>query len=92
MFEELEQMLEQKRFSELKKEMAKMEPADIVIFFENLEREDAVRVFRILPKELAAETFADMDHDMQEDLIESFSASELSEILDEMYLDDTVDV
>ena len=92
MFEELEQMLESKHYNELKKEMSKMEPADIVIFFENLEREDAVRVFRILPKELAAETFADMDHDMQEDLIESFSASELEEVLDEMYLDDTVDL
>lgn len=91
-FEELEQMLQDKHFSELKKKMAKMEPADIVLFFESVEREDALRAFRILPKELAAETFADMEHDMQEDLIESFSASELSEVLDEMYLDDTVDV
>lgn len=92
MFEELEEMLEQKRFSELKKAISKMEPADIVLFFETLDREDAVRTFRILPKELAADTFANMDHDMQEDLIESFSASELEEVLDEMYLDDTVDV
>ena len=92
MFDELEMMLEEKNFTELKKEISKMEPADIVLFFETLEREDAVRVFRILPKELAADTFADMDHDMQEDLIESFSASELAEVLDEMYLDDTVDL
>ena len=92
MFDKLIEMLEQKNYSELKKQLSKMEPADIVIFFETLEREDAVRAFRILPKELAADTFAIMDHDIQEDLIESFSASELQEILDEMYLDDTVDV
>ncbi len=92
MFDELIEMLEQKNYTELKKQLSKMEPADIVIFFEILDREDAVRVFRILPKELAADSFAIMDHDMQEDLIESFSASELQEILDEMYLDDTVDV
>lgn len=92
MFDNLVEMLEHKSYKKLKKIMSKMEPADIVLFFENVDRDDAVRAFRILPKELAADAFALMDHDMQEDLIESFSASELQEVLDEMYLDDTVDV
>ena len=92
MFGNLVELLENKNYKELKERMSKMEPADVVQFFEEVNRDDAVRAFRILPKELAADSFALMDPDMQEDLIESFSASELQEVLDEMYLDDTVDV
>lgn len=49
-------------------------------------------VFRLLPKELAAEVFVELDSDEQELLIQSFSNTELKEVLDELYLDDTVDI
>ena len=49
-------------------------------------------MFRLLPKELAADTFAEMDPDLQEKLIGGFSDKELAQVLEEMFLDDTVDV
>lgn len=49
-------------------------------------------VYRLLPKELAAEAFAEMDKDLQEILIQAFSDKELQEVLDELYLDDAVDI
>ena len=49
-------------------------------------------IFRLLPKELAAEAFVEMDADLQELLIQGFSDNELKEVLDELYLDDAVDI
>ena len=50
------------------------------------------RLFRLLPKELAADTFVEMDSDSQEMLIKGFSDSELKEVIDELYIDDAVDI
>lgn len=86
------EFLKLKKYPELREELATMEPADIAALLECAEIEDIPRFYRILPKDLAAETFAEMDGDMQELLIKAFSDSELSEILEEMFLDDTVDM
>jgi magnesium transporter len=69
-----------------------MNPADIALLFQDLEKSDIYIVFRLLPKELSAETFAYMDSEMQMHLISVFSDSELSEVIDQLYLDDTVDL
>lgn len=86
------ELLKQKRYPELREMLATMEPADIVLLLEEADEEDLPRYYRILPKELAADTFAEMDPDMQENLIRSFSDKELGEVLEEMFLDDTVDM
>ncbi len=86
------ELLKLKKYPELREELATMEPADIAALLECAEIEDVPRFYRILPKELAADTFAEMDADMQELLIKAFSDNELSEILEEMFLDDTVDM
>ncbi|MDD6264772.1 MAG: magnesium transporter [Clostridia bacterium] len=86
------ELLKQKKYPELRAMLATMEPADIVLLLEEADEEDLPRYYRILPKELAYETFAEMDADMQENLIRSFSDNELSEVLEEMFLDDTVDM
>ena len=85
-------LADEKKFFELRKMLLDAEPADIAGVFEKLSPEQATIVFRILPKELAAEVFVEMDPEMQEYLIGSFNDSELKSILDEMYLDDTVDI
>ena len=85
-------LADEKKFFELRKMLLDAEPADIAGVFEKLSPEQATIVFRILPKELAAEVFVEMDPEMQEYLIGSFTDSELKSILDEMYLDDTVDI
>lgn len=82
----------EKKYFELRRMLLDAEPADIAGVFEGLSPEQATVVFRILPKELAAEVFVEMEPEMQEYLIGSFTDSELKSILDEMYLDDTVDI
>lgn len=54
--------------------------------------EQRILFFRLLPKEEAAETFVELDNDTQEMLIHAFSDNELREVIDELYLDDTVDI
>ena len=86
------EMLSQKKYAELRGILIEIEPADIAQMFDDLSEEQVLLVFRLLPKELAAETFAELEGDIQERLIRSFSDNELKEVLEEMYLDDTVDM
>ena len=90
--EEIEEMLNAKRYRELKTIFSSMEPADIALVFEDVPDAQLPLLFRILPKDMAAEVFVEMDNDSQELLIAAFSDRELKEVLDEMYLDDTVDI
>ena len=69
-----------------------MNPADIAAIFDELEESKLPLLFRLLPKELAAETFVEMEPEAQELLIRGFSDSELREVLDELYVDDAVDI
>ena len=69
-----------------------MNPSDIASVFDELEEERLPLLFRLLPKELAAETFVEMEPEAQELLIRGFSDSELREVLDELYVDDAVDI
>lgn len=90
--ETLVELLEQKKFSQLKCVINEMMPADLALLFEELDKKDAVIVFRLLSKELSAETFAYLDTDRQQMLIEAISDKELHEVLDQLFLDDTVDI
>lgn len=91
-FEQALELLEQKKYAGLRSLLSDAEPADIAEFFEMIDRNQYVVVFRILPKELAAEVFVELDSDLQQILIDSFSDTELSEVLQELYMDDTVDL
>ena len=99
MFEEIEEvekkaknLLEEKKIADLRILLSKLEPADVAILLNNFESNDMIIAFRILSKELAAETFVEMDSDAQETLIHAFSDNELKQVLDELFLDDTVDI
>ena len=86
------ELLEQRKFKELKEELESMHPVDIVEMLEDFDQKQQMLVFRLLAKEEAAEVFTDMNSDMREDLINALTDSELEEVMDEMYVDDTVDV
>lgn len=90
--EEVQEMLNEKRYRELKAIFTAMEPADIAIIFEDIPDKLIPLVYRILPKDMAAEVFVEMDNDQQEMLIAGFSDQELKEVLDELYVDDAVDI
>jgi magnesium transporter len=90
--EELLDLAEKKQYLKLKERLVDLNEVDIALFIEELDSEKTVVVFRMLPKELAAETFVEMEPDAQELLIRGFSDSELREVLDELYVDDAVDI
>lgn len=81
-------MLEEKKYATLRDVLATMNPADIAAVLAGLRVSGIPLVFRLLPKELAAETFVEMEPEEQELLIQGFSDNELKEVLDELYVDD----
>ena len=85
-------MVEDKKYSTLRDILITMNPADIAGIFNSLEDKRIPLMFRLLPKELAAETFVEMEPEDQELLIQGFSDNELKEVLDELYVDDAVDI
>ncbi len=90
--ETIKKLLEEKKYNTLRDILVTMMPYDIAAVFEELQDEKMPILFRILPKELAADTFVEMDEDTQEFLIHGFSDSELKEVVDELFVDDAVDI
>lgn len=90
--ERIEALLDERRFKELKEQLETMHPVDIVDVLNELEERQMILVFRLLAKEEAADVFTDMESDMREYLINALTDAELEEVMDEMYVDDTVDV
>ena len=85
-------LLDEKKYASLRDILTTINPADIAAIFEDLEQDRLPLLFRLLPKELAAETFVEMDPETQELLIQGFSDNELKEVIDELYVDDAVDL
>ena len=92
LIERMETYLSEKRYVDARETIIDVEPVDIAFIMESLPEDTIPIVFRLLPKELAAEVFVELEADSQEDLIKGFSKSELKEVLDELYLDDAVDI
>ena len=90
--ERLTDLLKDKKYAEVKLQMQDIPAPDLAELFSEIEERYHSILFRLLSKELAAETFVEMDSDLQESLILHFTDRELSDILDELYIDDTVDI
>ncbi len=88
----LVKMLEDKKYTTLRDILVTMNPSDIAGIFTGLEEKQIPLLFRLLPKELAAETFVEMEQDAQELLIRGFSDNELKEVVNELYADDAADI
>ena len=86
------QMLQDKKYATLRDILVTMNPSDIAALFADLEDNQIPLMFRLLPKEQAAETFVEMEPEAQELLIRGFSDNELKEVLDELYADDAADI
>ncbi|MDO4615870.1 MAG: magnesium transporter [Lachnospiraceae bacterium] len=86
-------LAEGKKYAALRDILSTMKPADIAALFErDMPEETVPLLFRLLPKNLAADTFVEMDSASQHTLIKGFSDSELKEVVDELYVDDAVDL
>lgn len=92
MYVNVKEFIEQNEILKVREFLIKQEAVDVAYVIENLDKEYQAIVFRILPKNLAAETFAYLDSDVQKSLILQFSDSELKEMLNKLFVDDAVDI
>jgi magnesium transporter len=88
---ELEKLIDEKQFNLLRDGVAEVEPADIASMMEKLPIEKGVVLFRILPKDMEAEVFVNLDPDIQQALIHRLSDREISYVIEELFLDDAAD-
>ena len=88
----IQALLEEKKYSTIKDVLVTLEPADVAGILEEIGDVRIPKIFRLLPKEQAAETFAELDPELQELLIRGFSDAELHDIIEELYVDDAVDL
>ncbi len=89
---ELTEMLEQNKYADFKKAMDEMNAVDAADFLSSVERESLPKIFRLLKKDTAAEIFAELDHDIQEEIIKNMRDGEISKFMDELFIDDAVDM
>lgn len=85
-------LLEEKKYMTLRDILVTMNPSDVAALFEALPDDRLPLLFRLLPKEQAAETFVEMEPEAQQLLIHGFSDTELKQVVDELYVDDAVDL
>ncbi|MCH5354107.1 MAG: magnesium transporter [Acutalibacter sp.] len=86
------ELLNDKKYSEAAALLKDLFPADAAALLEEMPEAKMPILFRLLPKELAADAFAYMDGDTQEILIRGFTDKELDEVMEQLFLDDTVDM
>ena len=91
LIEEVNTLLEEKEFIKLKTLLTEIEPFDLAAVFEEFPKKIGL-LFRILPKDLAAETFIEMSYEVQEELFSSFTDNEIKDVINELYIDDAVDI
>ncbi len=92
-FEKLTFFFETRKFADLRMLLMDMQPADVASFMEeNLDDKEQIMFFRLLPKEIASDVFVESETDTQEAFIKAFTDRELKAVIDDMFLDDTVDI
>ncbi len=91
MQETIELLLKEKQYVKIRSMLLEMNYVDIEGLLDEIPQNEMLRLFRMLPKETAAEVFTEMDSDMQQYIIESITDSEVERIMDELFMDDTVD-
>ena len=89
---EILEFLDKKQYAAVREILLEMNPADIAFVLSDTDEEQIPLLFRLLPKELAAESFVEMEPEEQQLLIQSFSDKELKQIVDELYVDDAADL
>lgn len=90
--EELQELVETKQYTRLRQELSEMNEADIATFLQELKPEDMFKIFRILPKSLAADVFSYLEIESQQVIITSLSDREAANIINNLMADDAVDL
>ena len=87
-----EQLLEGRKYSLLRQMLSNMNSADIALLFDEIDKKEIPLLYRLLPKEEAADSFSYLSRDMQKTLINTLTDRELRAVMDDIFLDDTVDM
>ena len=90
--EKLQELLEEKKRSEVKKLLSEMNEYDIASLIEDLPEDELIQVFRLLPKDIATDVFVNMDDEVQRNLISSLTKEEAKTIIEDMFTDDAADL
>lgn len=90
--EELEELLKEKDYRAIRMKIMDMNEVDIAFVMDDMEDEDALKIFRILPKDIAADVFANLELEAQQYIISSLTAKEASHIIDNLMADDATDL
>ncbi|MBR2595710.1 MAG: magnesium transporter [Solobacterium sp.] len=90
--EEFRDLLKNKRYTDLREKAAEMNEPDVAAVLEKMEDEDMLKMFRLFPKELAADVFSLLEQDSQQYIITSLSDKEAGSIIDNLYADDAADL
>ena len=90
--EKLQELIEEKKVNELKQELKNLNEYDIASFLSDLDDDKLIKVFRLLPKDMATDVFVNLDDEKKTNLINSLSRKETKEIIEDMYTDDAADL
>ena len=90
--EELVRLLRSRSFATLKPLLCEMNAVDVAHVFDSLDEVEMLLLFRLLPKDLAAETFVELERDRQKTIIDWLNNVELRAVMDELFVDDVVDI
>ena len=90
--DEIKELIENKKMNKLHEKLEYINCADFPALFEELNKEQIILIYRLLSKERAAEVFAELDSDVQEDLINCITDKELQNIIDQLFMDDATDL
>ncbi len=90
--EKIQELVKSRRIAQLRELLESINSADFPSLFEELDDEDMVVIFRLLPKDKASDVFVELDPDLQEKLINNFTDKELKVVVDDLFMDDTVDL
>ncbi|WP_029323998.1 magnesium transporter [Butyrivibrio sp. AE3004] len=88
----IRELLESKQYTKLRQTFADMNTADIAAIMDDMENEDSLKMFRILPKDMAADVFANLEIEDQQYIIQSLSDKEAGNIIDNLMADDATDL
>ncbi|MBO4535444.1 MAG: hypothetical protein J5755_05855, partial [Clostridia bacterium] len=89
--EDIAELLRERKFATLKPLLSKMNEVDLARVLEEVYADESIILFRLLPKDLAAETFVELEPERQQELISLLTNMELKEVTDELFVDDYVD-
>ncbi|KPU27477.1 magnesium transporter [Caloranaerobacter sp. TR13] len=92
MKEKITRLINEKRYIEAKKEVTKLNVVDIAEILEELDKSSYLILFRILPKDMAAEVFSYLSYEQQRYIIDSITDKEIKSIVDELFFDDMIDI